>query len=111
MKLAQRYEKLKRDYEILKAENDKLREENNRLKQHTVAVNDKLTKVKAIVATGITGIGGAKAALEKFNWNEKMAYEYLLIRGDCVARKRKDGQFWTDQDYINYINNKYKENK
>ena len=110
MKLAQRYEKLKRDYEILKAENDKLREENQNLKLGNTGYN-RLLIVKTLTQKCGVGLVQAKEALDKFNWNERKAYEYLFIKGDCLARKRKDGKPWEDIDYINYINNKYKENK
>ena len=111
MKLAQRYEKLKRDYEILKIENDKLREKNQNLKQGNTGYN-RLLIVKTLMQKTSCGLTRAKEALDKFNWNEKMALHYLYIKGDCVARKRKDGKPWTDQDYINYVIEEYKkENK
>lgn len=111
MKLAQRYEKLKKDYEILKIENDKLREENQNLKQGNTGYN-RILIVKNLMQKTSCGLTRAKEALDKFNWNEKMAFHYLYIKGDCVARKRKDGKPWTDQDYINYVIEEYeKENK
>lgn len=109
MKLAQRYEKLKRENEILKAENEILKAENDRLKEkENFRSNNKILIVKSLNQKFACGIIAAKDALDKFGWNEDMAYQYLFIKGDCVARKRKDGKPWTDQDYINYI---IKENK
>ena len=106
MKLAQRYDKLKRENEILKAENDRLKEKEN------FRSNDKILIIKSLNQKCACGIAKAKEALDKFGWNEEMAYQYLFIKGDCVARKRKDGKPWTDQDYINYIIKEYeKENK
>ena len=109
MKLAQRYEKLKRDYEILKAENKRLKEENQELKQGHTGY-DRLLILKALMQKCGTGLVQTKNALDKFDWNAKKAYEYLYIKGDCLVRKRKDGKPWEDIDYVNYINNTYKEN-
>ena len=49
------------------------------------------------------GIRESINALTLFENKLGYALQYLLLKGDAVARKNKDGQPWSQEDYIKYV--------
>jgi hypothetical protein len=103
------YDQYKVDLEL---ENERLRKENQALKREIKRLKgelppDTVNRIEIIkwVRNKGWGLKEARDALELFGYDAEKAVHYLQIRVDAVCRRKPNGKRWTEQDYIDYVNN------